>query len=197
MTKITEEANDIFVFSPTTTPGTIPVYVACKTLLAMLQPPAHWNQEIACAEEFMNAVGIKPIAMVGGRKSTYNIWFMIIIYSESHQIWPSYWGGIVCWGYIFKAQWIICLFAHIRWGCFNALRPRQSGPHFADDLCKCIFLNENFTEVCSSIGLAPARRVLTVNCSPTNAAKHHQWKSILVQAMAWCRQASSHYLSQC
>ena len=28
--------------------------------------------------------------------------------------------------------------------CFNTLRPRQNGRHFADDTFKCIFLNENF-----------------------------------------------------
>ena len=27
--------------------------------------------------------------------------------------------------------------------CVNTLRPRQNGRHFADDICKCIFLNEN------------------------------------------------------
>ena len=27
--------------------------------------------------------------------------------------------------------------------CFNTLRPRQNGRHFADDILKCIFLNEN------------------------------------------------------
>ena len=26
---------------------------------------------------------------------------------------------------------------------FNTLRPRQNGCHFTDDICKCIFLNEN------------------------------------------------------
>ena len=59
----------------------------------------------------------------------------------------------------------------------NTLRPRQNGSHFADDLFKCIFLNENvwisikhFTEICplganlqyysigSDNGLAPTRR---------------------------------------
>ena len=30
------------------------------------------------------------------------------------------------------------------WQClFNTLRPRQNGRHFADDIFKCIFLNEN------------------------------------------------------
>ena len=27
--------------------------------------------------------------------------------------------------------------------CFNTLRPKQNGRHFADDIFKCIFLNEN------------------------------------------------------
>ena len=27
--------------------------------------------------------------------------------------------------------------------CINPLRPRQNGRHFADDVFKCIFLNEN------------------------------------------------------
>ena len=29
------------------------------------------------------------------------------------------------------------------WTSFNTLRPRQNGRHFADDMFKCIFLNEN------------------------------------------------------
>ena len=33
------------------------------------------------------------------------------------------------------------LFQHY---CVNTLRPRQDGRHFADDIFKCIFLNENF-----------------------------------------------------
>ena len=33
---------------------------------------------------------------------------------------------------------------HAPWGCsFNTLRPRQNRRHFADDIFKCIFLNEN------------------------------------------------------
>ena len=27
--------------------------------------------------------------------------------------------------------------------CLNTLRPRQNGRHFADDIFKCIFFNEN------------------------------------------------------
>ena len=31
----------------------------------------------------------------------------------------------------------------LEYNCFNTLRPRQNGRHFADDIFKCIFLNEN------------------------------------------------------
>ena len=35
-------------------------------------------------------------------------------------------------------------------------------------------------------------------CSQVNPTGHQEWyKSILVQIMAWCRQAISHYLNQC
>ena len=58
----------------------------------------------------------------------------------------------------------------------NTLRPRQNGHHFADDIFKCIFLNENvliaikislkfvpkgpeqYSSICSDNGLAPSRR---------------------------------------
>ena len=32
---------------------------------------------------------------------------------------------------------------HLQDYCFNTLRPRQNGRHFADDIFECIFLNEN------------------------------------------------------
>ena len=35
-------------------------------------------------------------------------------------------------------KWVVQLTSFI-----NSLRPRQNGPHFADDILKCIFLNEN------------------------------------------------------
>ena len=33
------------------------------------------------------------------------------------------------------------------WGTLNTLRPRQNGSHFADDIWKCISLNENYWTV--------------------------------------------------
>ena len=37
----------------------------------------------------------------------------------------------------------MCIHAIIIISQFNTLRPRQNGRHFADDIFKCIFLNEN------------------------------------------------------
>ena len=57
---------------------------------------------------------------------------------------------------------------------FNTLRPRQSGRHFADDIFKCIFLNEN---VWSAIEIS----VKFVPKGPINNIP------ALVQIMAWRR----------
>ena len=39
---------------------------------------------------------------------------------------------------------------------FNTLRPRQNGRHFADDIYKCIFLNENvWISIKSSLKFVP------------------------------------------
>ena len=63
----------------------------------------------------------------------------------------------------------------------NTLRPRQNGRHFADDIFKCIFLNENiWIPVKISLKFAPQG---PINNIPA-----------LVQIMAWRR--PSHYLNQ-
>ena len=62
---------------------------------------------------------------------------------------------------------------------------------------KCILLNENFREVIF--------KLITVTCWGISWKIALRWmpldltddKSTLVQVMAWCRQATSHYLSQC
>ena len=56
----------------------------------------------------------------------------------------------------------------------NTLRPRQNGRHFADDIFKCIFLNEN-ASISTNISLkfVPKGRISNI---PT-----------LVQIMAWRR----------
>ena len=40
-------------------------------------------------------------------------------------------------------QWIFYDVDKTTCGWLNSLRPRQNGRHFADDIFKCIFLNEN------------------------------------------------------
>ena len=58
--------------------------------------------------------------------------------------------------------------------CINTLRPRQNGRHFADDIFKCIFLNEN-TSISINISLkfVPQGRINNIPA----------W----VQIMAWHR----------
>ena len=56
----------------------------------------------------------------------------------------------------------------------NTLRPRQNGRHFADDIFKCIFLNENvWIPIKISLKFVPKG---SINNIPA-----------LVQIMAWCR----------
>ena len=60
------------------------------------------------------------------------------------------------------------------WPMFNTLRPRQNGRHFADDVFKCIYLNENMW-ISLKISLKFVHKGL-INNIPS-----------LVQIMAWCR----------
>ena len=42
-----------------------------------------------------------------------------------------------------KKVLLFSIFTNLQSGEVNTLRPRQKGRHFADDIFKCIFLNEN------------------------------------------------------
>ena len=62
------------------------------------------------------------------------------------------------------------------WGLiqFNTLRPRQNGSHFADNIFKCIFLNENVsTAIKISLKFVPKGPINNIQA--------------LVQIMAWRR----------
>ena len=49
-----------------------------------------------------------------------------------------------------------CLDCHEIVFCLNTLRPRQNGRHFADDMFKCVFLNENiWISIRISLNLVP------------------------------------------
>ena len=97
----------------------------------------------------------------------------------------------------------------------NTLKPGQNGRHFADDVFQCIFVNENiwislmfqFPTSQRRSGDKPSSEpmisiLLTHICVTRHELSH--WpqnpfndESILVQLMAWCRQAISLYLNQC
>ena len=58
--------------------------------------------------------------------------------------------------------------------CLNTLRPRQNGRHFADDIFKCTFLNENISiSIDISLKFVPEARINNIPA--------------LVQIMAWRR----------
>ena len=56
--------------------------------------------------------------------------------------------------------------------------------HFVYDILKCIFLNEKLSILNKT----------SLECVPKGLIDD---RSALVQVMAWCRQATSHYLNQC
>ena len=73
------------------------------------------------------------------------------------------WHGFAC-----------CNLTGPSWCAFNTLRPRQNGRHFADDIFKCILLNENvWITIKNSLNVVPKG---PINNIPA-----------LVQIMAWRR----------
>ena len=65
----------------------------------------------------------------------------------------------------------------------NSLRPRQNGRHFADDIFKCIFFNEN----------ARISITISLNFVPKGPINNIP---VLVQIMAWRQPGASHYLNR-
>ena len=87
------------------------------------------------------------------------------------QLWTSYmwFSAISYWN-----RFLAITEATILYNQFNSLRPRQNKRHFADDVFKCNFLNENvWIPVEISLKFLPKG---PINNTPT-----------LVQIMAWCR----------
>ena len=68
----------------------------------------------------------------------------------------------------------LTVYSTVCWGWLNTLRPRLNGHHFADDIFKCIFLNENaWLPIKISLKFVPQG---PINNIPA-----------LVQIMVWCR----------
>ena len=72
----------------------------------------------------------------------------------------------------------------IQWPCVNSVDPGWSDNNFGSKIFKLIPQNSNLGACCEIVP-----RWLQQNLSNV--------KSTLVQVMAWCRQATSHYLNQC
>ena len=80
-------------------------------------------------------------------------------------------GGVFIGSAVFICMWKIWVWV---WKLLNTLRPRKNGRHFADDIFKCIFLNENvWIPIKIALKLVPRG---PINNIPT-----------LVQVMAWRR----------
>ena len=77
-----------------------------------------------------------------------------------------------------------CEYMDIRIGCFNSLALRRPVCHFETTIFYLVLL----------IGIFTATKDDALRWMPRDLTDD---KSILVQVMAWCPKATSHYLSQC
>ena len=85
------------------------------------------------------------------------------------------------WQYV--VSWIVHALREKEFQMFITLRPRQNAHHFADDILKCIFFNENeWSSLKISLNIVPK---VPINNIPA-----------LVLIIAWRRQATRHYLNQ-
>ena len=80
----------------------------------------------------------------------------------------------------------LCTLGHvtIRTGCFNSLAPGRPGCHSITAIFNLVLL----------IGIFTSSKDNALRWMPRDLTDD---KSTLVQVMAWCHQATSHYLSQC
>ena len=109
-----------------------------------------------------------------------NISWVCVIHSQVHG-WISWVDTIVAVIMLSNITWY-CTQHYSNWGrtwiriCTNkrhTLRPRQTGRHFADDIFKCIFLNENIFLILNIISLKYVPYGLINN------------RAALVQIMTW------------
>ena len=92
--------------------------------------------------------------------------------------WPVVSTNVVpgfCWRLIQAVAWNWSRTDHYMNQCWvNSSRPRQNGLHFADDIFKCIFFNENvWIPLKISLTFVPKDQINNIPA--------------LVQIMAWCR----------
>ena len=117
----------------------------------------------------MYLFGTKAPTTISWRFDDFNphfykaIWFKAHKYNSAQAVKLNGWKSRVLW-------WFPCL--SDSW--LSTLRPRQNGRHFADDIFKCIFLNENvWISIKISLNFVPKDRINNIPA--------------LVQIMAWRR----------
>ena len=84
--------------------------------------------------------------------STSNLWsnnLVFVVWSGNFSVWKMIWScGYFAWMIMMllqsgKSKNSLMITTQKWFVLFNTLRPRQNGRHFADDIFKCIFLDEN------------------------------------------------------
>ena len=98
-------------------------------------------------------------------KNHHTVQFKLGVYTYLGYLVSIYYDSS-SWDYMrYQSNWLIS---------FNTLRPRQNGRHFADDIFKCIFLNENvWISIKISLKFVPKGPIYNIPA--------------LVQIMAWPR----------
>ena len=88
-----------------------------------------------------NYILIKILIQFVIKGQTDNKWTLVQIMAWCHQASSHYWNHVTATNrYVNHCDGNQPLSA----SKVNTLRPRQNGRHFADDIFRCIFLNENF-----------------------------------------------------
>ena len=131
---------------------------------------ANWNQTKIIAKLFAKAVCSFICAHSFYVHSRHGAWCL-----ESYR-WMANHTFILCCKVLIKTlSHLLKIIQNSQagvWTLVNTLRPRENGRHFADDIFKCIFLNENFwIPIKISLKLVPKGPINNI--------------PVLVQIMAW------------
>ena len=149
------------------------MYMHIMILFGENDPTTQTIKLLLSLTEHMKYSKRRPNCMLSNNKIWHSKWMF-----ERYVHWRGRLGYVIEWCVESHANHSICmchgwLYLHRR-NTLNTLRPRQNGRHFADDVFKCIFLNENiWISIRMSLKFVPKG---PVNNIPS-----------LVQIMAWRR----------
>ena len=115
----------------------------------------------------------RHMASLGHNELMRNLFLCLDVITFQSYVYGNIYCDMLCyWLYNWKDYMLMSSYYH---GClFNILTPGQNGRHFADDIFKCIFENEN-EWISPKISLKFVPKVRNNNIPA------------LVQIMAWCR----------